>query len=313
MTSTPIDCVPLAKFGNMTSGNGLVSLFDGATGVNGAWAPGTSGWAGVTLDAPKKIAGASITSRAPNGFDSSGNAYSVLLRLYAKQGVVPASLTDGQILASSSFTDPNSVTSVALMSNDAVTEFDHVWAAVIAGGGLATASEISLLENDETEPEPAPLPSIANPTVTLFGNNNSIDPPTHLPITAGSSSNYIYNVVQSAKLTNIKAGDIVHATGEFQVTTSYAYNVMISSYMVVAASATEALVGQAVCKAEGENFDLNVHHKRDTRVGWWVADQDYEEIYLNLVLWSASTVASSGHKLKIDTAKLVALHFGSSA
>jgi len=125
-----IDPAGLVAFGNMGSGGGLAAVFnpDTATG----YAMVSTGWAGLTLSEPTRVKSVSITS-ASNGFDASGAATSITLRLYGKTGAAPSGPSDGVMLASSTFTDVNAVTTKLLTSADQITLFSHVWISISTG------------------------------------------------------------------------------------------------------------------------------------------------------------------------------------
>lgn len=156
-----INTTPLTKLGNMTT-NGIASLFDGSTATN-AYFAGTAGWAGVTLAAPTRIEKVEIVSQT-NGFDASGSASSITLRLYGKAGSAPTSLTDGVLLATDGpFTDPNAMVTRTLVSGNQTTQFDHVWVTV-STGVWAAAVEIRFFDVEVVVTPPTPTePIVAIP------------------------------------------------------------------------------------------------------------------------------------------------------
>jgi hypothetical protein len=78
----------LPTFGNMTRGGGLATLFDGNS-QTGAWAESTLGWAGVDFGSSPQAISEAVLFSASNGFDASGSASSIRLRLYGKNGGAP--------------------------------------------------------------------------------------------------------------------------------------------------------------------------------------------------------------------------------
>lgn len=123
-----IDPAGLVAFGNMGKGGGLAAVFNPDTSLG--YAETSTGWAGLTLAQPTRIKSAAITS-AGNGFDASGSATTITLRLYGKSGAPPVNPSDGVMLASTTFTDV--VTTKTLTSADNITLFDHVWISISTG------------------------------------------------------------------------------------------------------------------------------------------------------------------------------------
>lgn len=134
--------------------------------------------------------------------------------------------------------------------------------------------------------------------VRLYGNIDNAELVSSIPIT-GRGKPYKPVVVMSVDLGSIKNQSLIFATAEYQVTTPYTYNVMIASYLVLADSKT-GTTGFEINERSGQNFNREEHHFRDTRVGWFAAKQAYARQYLNLVLYTASTAALSGHKMTVD-------------
>lgn len=291
----PISMAGLALIGNMTSNSGLASLFDGDTGT-GTHSGSKASWGGVTLAQPTRIQGARITARA-SGYDGSGNAYSVTLKLYAKQGLAPSSRIDGTELASMSLTDPNVLTARVLTSGDQSTLYDHVWAAVIVGNGIASASEIEFYEAPSEDVLYAPRAVISAPVYRLFGGRDYAERVAAIPITTGAP--FARGVVYAEKLTDIQAGSVIKATTDFQVTTLQPYETFVAS-TIIAAPTASATDGVELCEEYGDDIEKTGKHHTATRAGFWVADQDYAELWINTVMYAASTAAGSGHTMRVD-------------
>lgn len=152
-----IDLTAAVKIGSLTLGGGLASVFDGDNTTVG-YVQATSGYAGVTLSAPKRIDRVEVSS-AENGFDASGLETAITLQLYGKIGAAPSSATDGVLLGSAAFTDQNMRRTVTVGSSDKSTEFNHIWVRVVTGVWSILA-ELRVFEAGEVEPlpEPEPLP-----------------------------------------------------------------------------------------------------------------------------------------------------------
>lgn len=142
-----IDPAGLIAFGNMSKGGGLAALF--AAGADVGYAETSTGWAGLTFAAPTRIKRVAITS-ASNGYDASGAATPVTLRLYGKTGAAPTGPSDGVLLASLAITDPNAVVIRDLLSADQFTTFDHGWIS-ITSGVWAIGQYIQFEALDETD------------------------------------------------------------------------------------------------------------------------------------------------------------------
>lgn len=118
------------QIGNMTANGGVAAAFDGTTSQSAAASAGvlgaTSGYVGLTLDAPTIIYGADVYGSNSGGYNNTTNS-SVTLSLMAKQGSFTAP-GDGTVLATTTFTDTNNEsTARTLLSSDTSTAWDHVW------------------------------------------------------------------------------------------------------------------------------------------------------------------------------------------
>lgn len=126
-----IDLTGTTKFGNMTSGHGLDTIFDNNSSTGG-YSESTYGWAGAILLVPSTIDRVDFVSPY-NGFDASGLTSNITLKLYGKVGTPPTTSTDGVLLGETSFTDQNVERTITIESNDKTTTFDHVWGVVVTG------------------------------------------------------------------------------------------------------------------------------------------------------------------------------------
>lgn len=130
---TQVDVSAFPKFGNLIGSSGLAGIFDGSTATLG-YTEGTLGWVGVNFSsAPQKVGKVEVVS-AGNGFDASGQTSQVRIHVRAKNGTAPTTPTDGVAIGVADwFTDQNVMRTVTIESNDAVTEWDHVWVVVWTG------------------------------------------------------------------------------------------------------------------------------------------------------------------------------------
>ncbi len=153
----------------MTRGGGLVSLFDNSN-QTGAWAESTLGWAGVDFGSSPQAISQAVLFSASNGFDASGLASSIRLRLYGKNGSAPTGPTDGTLLGTLGyFTDPNAATSRTITT--ANTEaWRYVWATVETGV-WAILLDIELYDREGVAAPPPPPPP---PSFTLLAAERTV-------------------------------------------------------------------------------------------------------------------------------------------
>lgn len=314
-----IDQTGLTKFGDMTViAPGLENLADGDPATS-ARSAGTTGWYGVILDPPRRIERLRIRGLDGLGFDSSGSVNTITLRGYATVAqAVPPSRTSGLLQANpGSFTDTNGATWRELVFSDQETLYGAVWYEHITGGGFARAADVEIVE--APEPVPVVVPDFS-PMHARPAYSEKVIGPISLPLTTGIP--YNYNVAATIFIPDIAEGDEIDAKAEFQVTSPYAYNVMCSSCLILATSPSVGDVNLHVMgdldpgevikinNHNGQNFNGDEHHYTKARVATWVADQDYPEgVYLNFVIYAASSAAGSGHAITINSAFLWARHW----
>jgi hypothetical protein len=171
-----INLSSLPTIGNMTRGGGLATLFDGNS-QTGAWAESTLGWAGVDFGSSPQAISEAVLFSASNGFDASGSASSIRLRLYGKNGGAPTGPTDGTLLGTLGyFTDPNAATSRSITT--ANTEaWRYVWATVETGV-WAILLDIELYDRDSVALPPPPSFTLLTAERTVVGK--SVNSPTLL-------------------------------------------------------------------------------------------------------------------------------------
>ena len=142
-----IDISAATMFGNMTTPS-LNNHRDGNTGTYSYYA-NTDGWTGCVLTVATPIISAQIDS-ADNGFDASGLSTSITIDLYGKStSGAPSTVTDGTLLATTTFTDVESITTKTLTPSDTSTLFYSVWFRVRTGV-WAVASEIRFYNNSDS-------------------------------------------------------------------------------------------------------------------------------------------------------------------
>lgn len=170
-----IDTAPLAKFGSLVSGGGLSAVFDGVATTSG-YATAGSGFAGVSLDTPRRVACVKFSSKA-DGFDGSGLCSTITAQLYGKAGAAPSSATDGQLIGAMTFTDQNVARSISLESTDKESLFEHVWLRMTTGVWVEVA-ELEFYEAPEPAPE-LPLGPGSHVFLTSCNQNVPLTNPEH--------------------------------------------------------------------------------------------------------------------------------------
>lgn len=120
-------------------------------------------------------------------------------------------------------------------------------------------------------------------------------------------SRYAYRVIYSVKLTDIKAGDLIHVVAQGEVTNDVGrdrgvkamYNVMVADYLALGTSDTD-VSGLKIRAAMGMNTNPERHHEVVNSNCYYVFEQDFSEVYVNNIYYCASTAAVKGDTLDIE-------------
>jgi hypothetical protein len=134
--------------------------------------------------------------------------------------------------------------------------------------------------------------------IGIAGNDSGMELITEIPITIGHP--YSHQLVFQEVLTDVKAGDMLVAHADWECTTPYAYNLMVVTYISATETADHLLNPMIISEMNGRNIDLNIHHEQTARIGTLIADKDYSQLYVNFVVYVASTQATSGNKLQVE-------------
>lgn len=134
--------------------------------------------------------------------------------------------------------------------------------------------------------------------IGIAGNDSGMELITEIPITTGHP--YNHQLVYQEILTDVKVGDMLVAHADWECTTPYSYNLMVCSYISATETIDYLLNPILISEKNGRNIDLNIHHEQTARIGTLIADKDYSQLYVNFVVYSASTASSSGHKLQVE-------------
>lgn len=109
----------------------------------------------------------------------------------------------------------------------------------------------------------------------------------------------VEQVLYSVKVPEIKQGDVLQVTSEFEITNDFTYNVMIGAKIILADSSKNTN-GALIDQANGFNVTPNMHHGVVSKSRTWKAESTYNDKYVNVVIWSLSVNAFSNDKLKIE-------------
>jgi hypothetical protein len=153
-----------------------------------------------------------------------------------------------------------------------------------------------------TAAEGAPAPAQQRPRVDHYttGANAELVP----AITRVSKPPYRFTTLFSLRLPDLKAGDVVQAHGQFEVTNDLGFNVMIAHAMLVHRSETVVVhsdkpEGQVLSEYAGENVTPDMHHAFRTLVGSFAATVD-GDAWLSVVIYSASDSPKPGDTIKVE-------------
>lgn len=144
--------------------------------------------------------------------------------------------------------------------------------------------------------------------IKILGNASSAERVSSLIITKGAP--YRKTVIHRVAVIDIEPGEMFLVHADAQVTTPYTYNVMLASDLVLMSDNGETVI--EIGEGQGQNFNREEHHFNWVRIGSYTASiARTGRWWFCLRAWSASTAASSGHKLAVnsDHGRIVAWRF----
>ena len=109
----------------------------------------------------------------------------------------------------------------------------------------------------------------------------------------------VEQVLYSVKIPEIKQGDVLKVSTEFEATNDNAFNVMIGAKIILADS-NKKTKGELIDQANGFNVTQNMHHGVVSKSRTWKAESTYNDKYVNVVIWSLSVNAFPNDRLKIE-------------
>lgn len=134
--------------------------------------------------------------------------------------------------------------------------------------------------------------------IGIAGNAPDQELIRNIPIVTGTP--FIHKLVYQESISDVKAGDILYVHADWEASTEYAYNLMVMTYLV-ATTTTDFLSNQIlICEKNGRNINNQIHHEQTTRVGMFVASQDYEQLFISFCAYGASTAALPGHTFQVE-------------
>jgi hypothetical protein len=119
----------------------------------------------------------------------------------------------------------------------------------------------------------------------------------------GDLGPHVFEVLYSVKLTNIEVGDKINIQASFNTTTPNSFNTLISRHVILATSPTSIKAVVNITPPVGENITKDIHHLVSFIGRWYVFTAAYNEIYVNVILRSASTKANGKQDLIVETGK----------
>lgn len=97
-------------------------------------------------------------------------------------------------------------------------------------------------------------------------------------------------VVYSLRLTNLKRGDIIMVNAQSEITNELPneQRAMLGGVIILTDGPQTLNVREEVTEPYGYNCDRWVHHCTHQTSAYWLVKEDYEEVYLNYILYSVS-------------------------
>lgn len=141
-----------------------------------------------------------------------------------------------------------------------------------------------------------PIPSINEPaqhSITLFESTKELI--QVIPITA-EITNYKYNNIYTIRLPDLEPGDILQITSKCQLTGVYVYSVMIAGYLQIRSSKGSSYLS----KPSGCDIVEGIEHCTWNINKQHLVKESLKDVYIDLVMYSASTAAAKGDLLTVD-------------
>lgn len=149
-------------------------------------------------------------------------------------------------------------------------------------------------------PQPQP-----NPGISLIATGDKGELVDHLPVVDGrtvlADGNRLHErrVIYSRPI-DLRAGDIIVVNAEYEVTNDLGYNVMLAGQVRLVPNAGDTEGGIELTEANGFNVTPGAHHGKMVHVGMYQAPADLGPQHVNVIAYSASSVAQPGAAVTVD-------------
>ncbi|HVK08518.1 MAG TPA: hypothetical protein VM597_07045 [Gemmataceae bacterium] len=168
-------------------------------------------------------------------------------------------------------------------------------------GVLAAAAGAAVLGGPEAAARP-PAPADPRPRVDHYGTGPNGE--LVAAITPVRKAPYRYTTLYSLKLPALRAGDVVQAHAQFEVTNDLGVPVMVAHGMLVHPKRTVVAhaaspPGTFVAEYAGENVTPDMHHGFRTLAGSFAATAD-GDAWLSVVIYAAGPAPKAGQTLEVE-------------
>ncbi len=139
--------------------------------------------------------------------------------------------------------------------------------------------------------------------VTYFNNGDNREQVDCIRVTGGvpgAIEPMEKQVVYTVRFTKLKAGDIVEFNAAYQVTNNTLNNIMLAHDIFFGASPEVNETYREIPVSTGYNCLPDIHHCPQHLSWAFEVLEDTEEVYLNLILYSAAMEAPSGIYIIVD-------------
>lgn len=111
----------------------------------------------------------------------------------------------------------------------------------------------------------------------------------------------VQQTLYSIKLTNIKAGNLVHFFWDSEITNPFQWNAMICGQLNLANSRSPTDVITVLKRANGDNITAAQHHSTQVRGAVpYIFTKDYDLVYANIVVYASSSGSNGGQSLVVE-------------
>lgn len=120
---------------------------------------------------------------------------------------------------------------------------------------------------------------------------------THLPI-HNPPQCYEFRSIYSVELPPLKAGDVITAHTNFEITNEYSYVIVVGRYIVLGDDPDDVL-NIRIGPAAGRNILPDMHHDDKSQSASYVVPEDMTGKFVNVVTYAASMLAPDSNQLAV--------------